>query len=94
MATFQATVRRKIENHCPEYKDYDPKKYAAKFRKISRGTFRLIGKNDPAALPGRLSGSQAEIRIGSRKIHPGHLRSKKGTSEKSPEAPRDHPGHY
>ncbi|MDR8028487.1 HNH endonuclease [Burkholderia cenocepacia] len=41
MATFQATVRRKVEDHCPQCIDFDPSKREAKFIRIERGTFEL-----------------------------------------------------
>lgn len=41
MATFQATVRRKVEDHCPQCIDFDPSKREAKFIRVERGTFEL-----------------------------------------------------
>ncbi|NIF45512.1 HNH endonuclease [Burkholderia sp. Tr-862] len=41
MATFQATVRRKVEDHCPQCIDFDSSKREAKFIRVERGTFEL-----------------------------------------------------
>ncbi|WP_232490571.1 HNH endonuclease signature motif containing protein [Burkholderia ubonensis] len=42
MATFQATVRRKVEDYCPQYSDFDPSRNEAKFIRVERGTFELV----------------------------------------------------
>ncbi|MBR8074613.1 HNH endonuclease [Burkholderia cenocepacia] len=41
MSTFQATVRRKVENHCPQCIDFKPSR-KAKFIRVERGTFELV----------------------------------------------------
>jgi 5-methylcytosine-specific restriction enzyme A len=41
MSTFQATVRRKVEDYCPQCIDFNPLR-EAKFIRVERGTFELV----------------------------------------------------
>ncbi|WLE60554.1 HNH endonuclease [Burkholderia plantarii] len=88
MATFQATVRRKVENHCPEYKDYDSKKYAPKFRKISRGTFCLIGESHPVVLPGDFQDHKLNFELAVEKSTRDTSAARKARLKKAPTRPK------
>ncbi|MBF5010719.1 HNH endonuclease [Burkholderia pseudomultivorans] len=59
MATFQATVRRKVEDHCPQCIDFDPSKREAKFIRVERGTFELAGGGEQAAVLQTVQARQA-----------------------------------
>ncbi|MBR8278602.1 HNH endonuclease [Burkholderia cenocepacia] len=48
MATFQATVRRRVENHCPQCVDFKPLR-GAKFIRVERGTFELVQHGEQIA---------------------------------------------
>lgn len=40
-STFSATIRRKVEDYCPESKDFNAAKNEVRFRRVGRGTYRL-----------------------------------------------------
>ncbi|WP_175761315.1 HNH endonuclease [Burkholderia ambifaria] len=59
MATFQATVRRKVEDHCPQCIDFDPSKREAKFIRVERGTFELAQPEGAVAVLQTVQACQA-----------------------------------
>lgn len=48
VSTFQATVRRNVENHCPQCIDFKPSR-EAKFIRVERGTFELVQHEEQIA---------------------------------------------
>ncbi|RCW21458.1 HNH endonuclease [Ciceribacter lividus] len=45
--SFRMTIQRIIENYCPEAAGFDPSRYAAKFKRVDHGIYRVSGVDYP-----------------------------------------------
>jgi hypothetical protein len=68
--SFRMTIQRTIENYCPEAKGFNPLSFAAKFRRVDHGVYRLSTVEYPRGLDaievppkGYVEGALAEIRV-------------------------------
>jgi 5-methylcytosine-specific restriction enzyme A len=68
--SFRMTIQRIIENHCREAAGFDPSRYAAKFRRVDHGIYRLSGVDytrgaDAIEVPPRvyIEGALKEIKV-------------------------------
>ncbi|VVD82406.1 HNH endonuclease [Pandoraea commovens] len=45
-STFDATIRRKVEDYCPQSRDFDASRFEPKFHRVARGRYKIIGPGE------------------------------------------------